>query len=133
MTDKRVPNRRPGAHMSNQDKTANRTPWEEFDDDLDESNVRAASAEIAAKADEASDLQMISIRLQRPLLAALKSIASHHKVGYQPLIRDLLLRFAISETKMIQNQVLEQMQRESEKQSSMKPVDDFLERKRREA
>ena len=53
------------------------------------------------EADDALGLQLISIRLQKQLLTDLKRIADHHGIGYQPMIRDLLNRFAQSELKKI--------------------------------
>ena len=62
----------------------------------------AAVAEGAAEAlDEALNLQLISIRLQKGLIEALKSIAKYHGVGYQPMVRDLLSRFARAELQVI--------------------------------
>lgn len=52
------------------------------------------SGEDASKSlDEALGLQSISIRLPKQLIEQYKIIANHHKVGYQPLMRDVLGRF----------------------------------------
>lgn len=48
------------------------------------------------------ELHPISIRLERSLIDAFKFIASHNKeIGYQPLMRQVLRRFAVSEIKRI--------------------------------
>ena len=114
-----------------------RMPWEEFDADLEQNTV-AVSQEEAKAIDEDLGLQMISIRLQRSLLGKLKLIAEFRGVGYQPLIRDLLNRFARSEIQAILSEIKE---KESEMQRlvaearespapAMQPVSDFFERER---
>ena len=44
-------------------------------------------------------LKSISIRMQPDLLEELKMIADIHKLGYQPLIKQILRRFVDAETK----------------------------------
>lgn len=51
--------------------------------------------------DDALSLQMISIRIQKELLDDLKTLAQYHGVGYQPLIKQVLRRFADAEMKKI--------------------------------
>ncbi|OTA15413.1 hypothetical protein Xbed_03589 [Xenorhabdus beddingii] len=50
---------------------------------------------------DALDLQPISIRLNKSLIEDLKMIADLSGLGYQPLIRQVLNRFANSEKKRI--------------------------------
>jgi hypothetical protein len=52
-----------------------------------------------AHLDDGLDLQMISIRLPKSLIEDLKLIGRHHGLGYQPLVRQTLTRFAHSELK----------------------------------
>lgn len=120
--------------MATSTKRTMRQPWEELDDNL-EANSVVAPADEAAAIDEALGLQMISIRLQRSLLNNLKLIAQHHKIGYQPLIRDLLNRFASSEMQHILHALvaekkakLEQIEREMNEQPPLEPIDEFLAR-----
>lgn len=120
--------------MATSAKKTARQPWEELDDDLEETAFRAPLEEAAA-IDDALGLQMISIRLQKSLLTNLKAIAEHHGVGYQPLIRDLLNRFARSEMHNIFHAMLkekqdkiDQLELEMESQAKMEPIDDFLAR-----
>ena len=54
-----------------------------------------------AKLDDKLGLQPISIRLPKELLDDLKSIARLNGLGYQPLIRQVLTRFAHSELKAL--------------------------------
>ncbi len=70
------------------------------------------AAKVAIKAEnaiiEALGLQLISVRLQKGLIEDLKFISKSHGIGYQPLIRDVLTRFVISEKKTIMRDILEQ-------------------------
>lgn len=104
------------------------SPWEELDSDLDESVVGIASADQEAEIEDALELQMISIRLQKSLIRQLKFIADFHNVGYQPLIRDLLGRFARSEIRDIATK----LERASAEPSKMEAVDDFFAREHAE-
>ncbi len=74
----------------------------------DENYVRRASKEVEAEIDDSLGLQLISIRLPKELLKELKIVAQFHDVGYQPLIRDALTRFASSEFKRIVTEVANQ-------------------------
>jgi predicted DNA binding CopG/RHH family protein len=121
--------------MAISDQTAGRQPWEGLDDDLEAEFVTPVPKEEIQAIDESLGLQMISIRLQRSLLNNLKLIAEHHKIGYQPLIRDLLNRFARAESQRILHELVEEhrkklaeIEKDSATQSRFDLVDDFLER-----
>lgn len=58
-------------------------------------------ADTEAMIDEALGLQPISIRLEKSLIEDFKLIASLHGLGYQPLMRQALRRFADCEKKRI--------------------------------
>ena len=64
-------------------------------------HVRKASADTAKKIDEALGLQAISIRLPKAVIETYKMLAGMHGVGYQPLMRDALCRFADGEMKQL--------------------------------
>jgi predicted DNA binding CopG/RHH family protein len=51
--------------------------------------------------DEALELQMISIRLQKSLLEDFKLIAKLYGIGYQPLMKQVLKRFVDCEKKQL--------------------------------
>lgn len=119
--------------MNNPINEQDRKPWEDFDADL-EAHTISATKEQGEAIDEALGLQMISIRLQRSLLSNLKLIAEHHGVGYQPLIRDLLNRFAKSEIRNIlieieaRHREFEALDAGTKETVSMEPIDNFLAR-----
>jgi len=53
--------------------------------------------------DEALELQMISIRLQKSLIDDLKNFATLEGLGYQPLMKRVLQRYVDGEKKRIAN------------------------------
>lgn len=79
-----------------------------------------------AQVDEALELQLISIRLQKSLIEDFKSIAALRGVSYQPLMRQVLNRFVEAEKKQLLNErVLEMQERvrkEKETQAEARPA-----------
>jgi len=75
--------------------------WEDGQLGRDEAHAQVAPKEMEQQIDEGLGLQMISIRLQKELIEDYKKIAEFHGVGYQPLMRDALKRFAEAEFKKI--------------------------------
>ncbi len=59
-----------------------------------------------AALDKAVELQMISIRLQKSLIDDLKAFAKLEGLGYQPLIKRILMRWVDGEKKAIANQCI---------------------------
>jgi len=75
--------------------------WEDGTLGRSEEHAAIAPAGISADVDKSLDLQLVSIRLQKGLINSMKIIAKYRGVGYQPLMRDLLNRFAVSELRAI--------------------------------
>jgi len=75
--------------------------WESGALGRDAAHATRVPAELEQQIDDALDLQMISIRLPKELIEDFKMIAQYHKLGYQPLMRDALKRFATAEMKKI--------------------------------
>ncbi|MEI2429179.1 hypothetical protein RDV84_23195 [Lysobacter yananisis] len=71
--------------------------WEDGTLGLSADHAVPAPASLDREVDDALALQMISIRLPRGLLDDLKLIAEKEGLGYQPLIRRVLMRFANAE------------------------------------
>lgn len=67
-------------------------------------SARVVSQERAAEIDEALGLQSISIRLPKSLINNFKLISKIHGMGYQPLMREALARFAQGEMNMLLNE-----------------------------
>jgi uncharacterized protein (DUF4415 family) len=87
--------------------------WEDGTLGNDEQHVRKVTSESEKAIDDALGLQAISIRLQKDLIDQFKLIAKIHGMGYQPLMREALKRFASAEIKVI----LTQMANESKKET----------------
>ena len=67
----------------------------------DEAHVGVADVSYETALDDALELQSISIRLPKQLINQYKLIAHFHKVGYQPLMRDVMARFVPNALKEI--------------------------------
>lgn len=59
-----------------------------------------------AALDDSLAMQLISVRLTRALIEDLKFIANREGLGYQPLMRRVLLRFTAAEFKSIAHEKL---------------------------
>lgn len=79
--------------------------WENGDLGSDEQYVRRASPEAEKELDDSLGLQSISIRLPKELIEQFKLISKIHGMGYQPLMREALKRFAAAEVKVILTQM----------------------------
>ena len=67
--------------------------WESRALGADAAHAEVAGAEHLAALDDALGMQSISIRMPKSMIDAYKLIATHHGIGYQPLMRDILQRF----------------------------------------
>lgn len=88
--------------------------WESGQLGEDSKFVRRVTQERHKEVDDILGLQSISIRLPKDLIEQFKLIAKIHGLGYQPLMRDALKRFAESETKIILSQIAEKKTRQKE-------------------
>ncbi|MDP1697745.1 MAG: hypothetical protein Q8L45_08180 [Xanthomonadaceae bacterium] len=114
----------------NSNLTQDECPWENGTLGRDEAHVMALDAKTSRETDDATGLQMISIRLEKSLLRDLKEIAAQHGIGYQPMVRDLLHRFATAEIKtLLQERLREVMQAETSQGESVAPVEEFMARR----
>ena len=102
--------------MVKADKTLVADAWESGKLGRDEAYVVTAEVADEQALDDALGLKLISIRLPVKLIEELKYVAAHHGIGYQPLVRDLLSRFAMSELKLILKDKLEEIEQEEKKQ-----------------
>lgn len=81
--------------------TDQQCPWESGELGASVKHAKPVSREHTAAVDESLGLQMISIRLQKSLIDDLKYLADREGLGYQPLMRRVLVRYAAHEFKMI--------------------------------
>jgi hypothetical protein len=77
--------------------------WESGKLGLNNATAKVVTQAEAAAVDRAAGLNMhpISIRLPVELISQMKEIAEHHGIGYQPLIRDVIQRWAVNELSAI--------------------------------
>ncbi len=75
--------------------------WENGELGLSEQNAKPASDELTQQIEDALGLQAISIRLPKATIQTYKYLAELHGVGYQPLMRDAIVRWAESELKQL--------------------------------
>jgi predicted DNA binding CopG/RHH family protein len=75
------------------DPTADDAVWDNFQLGTDEKFVRVSAQGTEARLDESLRLQMISMRLPKDAVEKLKSIAREQGLGYQPLIRQILMNY----------------------------------------
>lgn len=75
--------------------------WETGQLGREEEFVKRSEDNIEKEIDEALELQLISIRLQKSLIEDFKYIATLNGIGYQPLMRQVLKRFVDCEKKTI--------------------------------
>ena len=98
--------------------------WEDRTLGADEAHVGAADDTHEIALDDAMGMQSISIRLPKQLVSQYKLIAHFHGVGYQPLMRDVLLRFVPTALR----EILESEQGKAQKAAAQ--IDEFtIERK----
>jgi hypothetical protein len=86
---------------------------------MDEEFVAVAPDDDESIINDQLDLQPISIRLEKSLIEDFKLIAAMHGLGYQPLMRQSLKRFADCEKKRILREAAADMaaRKKAEKES----------------
>lgn len=104
--------------------------WENGDYGRSDEHVAVVSEEEALQLDSDLAMKLVSIRLPIPLIEALKAIAEHHGIAYQPMVRDLLMRFARSEFQQIAADLDSKMKEAQSADESSPPVEAFMERSR---
>jgi hypothetical protein len=87
--------------------------WESGELGQDEQYVKVADDINVNLLDDSLELQMISIRLQKSLIEDFKMIAQLHGIGYQPLIRQALKRFADGEKNCILRKMAAQLEQDN--------------------
>ena len=95
--------------------------WESEQLGADEKHAHAVDDKLTNQIDDSLGLQMISIRLDKSLIDSFKILGAFYGLGYQPLMRDALKRFADAEMKEIVSGLVESQKKEqSKKQTAAK-------------
>lgn len=93
--------------MSKQSIHASDEAWENRSLGNDEGFVKVVDEAQVANIDDASGMQMISIRMQKSLIDDFKMIASlNGDIGYQTLMKQIMQRFVDCEKKRIFNDLV---------------------------
>jgi len=95
--------------------------WESRVLGADESFVRPVEIDEQV-INDAAELQMISIRLQKSLIEDFKLIAKLNGIGYQTLMRQTLKRFANCEMKRVTREYLAIKEQEEEQRRLMEEM-----------
>jgi uncharacterized protein (DUF4415 family) len=116
--------------MSNKDKIpGTEEAWESGKLGTDEKYAKAVDGKLTCQIDEAIGLQMISIRLEKGLIDSFKMLGTFHGVGYQPLMRDALKRFAEAEMKAIVSGMVESQRKQKTEKHHLSEMVDCEEQK----
>lgn len=94
--------------------------WESGELGRSEAHVRVSTTVNENEINDALELHPISIRLNKSLIEDLKMIAELNGLGYQPLIRQVLTRFADCEKKQILQEFHSQEMKKQRKKKSPK-------------
>lgn len=87
----------------------------------EEQYVAVADKALQDAVHQSLGMQAISIRLPKDLVEQYKIIAHYHSMGYQPLMREALTRFATAEMKRILVEVSNERDRERQERSKATP------------
>lgn len=105
--------------------------WESGELGCSEAHVVVSPDSVHEDVDQALAMKLVSIRLPTSLIETLKMIAEHHGIAYQPMVRDLLTRFARSEMQQIANELDARLSASQASDESSPPVEAFIQRTRR--
>ncbi|RSZ58729.1 hypothetical protein HF313_08285 [Massilia atriviolacea] len=86
--------------------------WDSGKLGADEKFVQRAPDRAERELDDSLGLQAISIRIPKDLIEQFKLIAKIHGMGYQPLMREALKRFAHAEIRAILTQMANEGKKE---------------------
>ena len=102
--------------MTKAKKPGSAEAWDSGELGEDMNSAIVASAETTRAINDALGLQMISIRLPKSVIEDFKVLAQIEGVGYQPLMRTALMRYAECESKRVMREYA--AQRELEKKAA---------------
>ena len=88
--------------------------WESGELGNDPKFARVHEGDIQLQTNEAIAMRPISIRLPASLIETFRLLGQVHGLGYQPLMRRALTRFAEAEMKLVLNDVIAEQQRAAE-------------------
>ncbi|CAJ0699309.1 hypothetical protein [Ralstonia wenshanensis] len=96
--------------------TGTEEAWESGELGASVQHAAVAPKEAQDAVDQALGMQMVSIRLPKALIEEFRALAKVHRMGYQPLMREALKRFAEGEMKRLVIQYGDVIEREVSQQ-----------------
>lgn len=85
--------------------------WESGELGDDPKFAKVFEGDVQPRIDEAMAMQPISIRLPKSLIETFKLLGEVHGLGYQPLMRRALIRFAEGEMKLVPSELVAERRR----------------------
>ena len=85
--------------------------WESGELGDDPKFAKVFEGDVQSRIDDAMAMQPISIRLPKSLIESFKLLGQVHGLGYQPLMRRALTRFAEAEMKLVLSDVIAEQRR----------------------
>jgi uncharacterized protein (DUF4415 family) len=98
--------------MANTKKPGTSEAWESGELGENLKSARVVSEEVTKEIQEAAGMQLISIRLPKSVIDDFKVIGQIEGIGYQPLMREALMRFAECEAKRVMRDYAEKLRTE---------------------
>ena len=95
--------------------------WESGELGNDPKFAKIFEGDIQQQIDDALAMQPISIRLPKSLIETFKLLGRKHGLGYQPLMRRVLARFAEAEMKLVLNEHVAEQLRAAEDEDDDTP------------
>jgi uncharacterized protein (DUF4415 family) len=96
--------------------------WDQGDFGREIKYAKSTEKKLGSQIDDALDLQMISIRLEKDLIESFKLLGTKYDMGYQPLMREALKRFVEGEFKLIASEALEKQRASKSKVSPIRKI-----------
>ena len=97
--------------------------WESGELGNDPKFARVFKGDVQSGIDEAMAMQPISIRLPKSLIESFKLLGQVHGLGYQPLMRRALARFAEGEMKRVINDFVTEQRRAAAREEEKEEED----------
>lgn len=94
--------------------------WNDRTLGAEEEYAALAPKELQQEVDESLAMQMISIRLPKQIISLFKALAQIEGIGYQPMMREALTRFAESEARYVVLEKASEEKRQKEERASKK-------------
>lgn len=94
--------------------------WDDRTLGASEEHAALAPQELQEQVEESLAMQMISIRLPKQVITLFKALAEIEGIGYQPLMREALTRFAEGEARHLVVEIARKEKRQKKERTAKK-------------